>query len=86
MAMSENSKKVITFLKENNGKKVTSEDVANALGLTKKQVDGCFTSAIQKKDLGVRTPAKVDLGDGNIKEVKFLSLNDAGLALDVDAE
>lgn len=86
MAMSENSKKVIAFLKENNGKNLTSEDVANALGLTKKQVDGCFTSAVQKKEYGVRTPKTVDLGDGTTKEVKFLSLNEAGLALDLDAE
>ena len=60
--------------------------VAEALGLEKRTVDGIFTSAIQRKGFGVRTPAEVELDDGTHKAVKFLSLTDAGLALDLDAE
>ena len=53
MAMKENSKKVLNYLKEVNGENVTAADVAVALGLEKRQVDGIFTSAIQRKGLGI---------------------------------
>lgn len=86
MAMKENSKKVLNYLKEVNGEHVTAADVALATGLDKRQVDGIFTSAIQRKNLGVRVPAEVELEDGSHKSVKFLQLNDAGMAFDPDAD
>lgn len=46
MAMSENSKRVFDYLKEIDGRNVTAADVAEALGLGKKTVDSCFTSAL----------------------------------------
>lgn len=84
--MKENTKKVFSYLKSVNGEQVTAADVAEALGLEKRTVDGIFTSAIQRKKLGVRTAAEIELPDGTHKQVKFLSLTDAGLALDLDAE
>ena len=86
MAMKENSKKVLNYLKEINGDNVTAADVAETLGLEKRQVDGIFTSAIQRKGLGVRTPAEIELEDGSHKQVKFLSLTEAGMAFDPDAD
>lgn len=80
--MKENSKKVLNYLKGINGQPVTSADVAEATGLEKRQVDGIFTSAIQRKGLGVRTPAEIELEDGTHKAVKFLSLTDAGMSFD----
>lgn len=85
-AMSENSKKVLNYLKSVNGTNVTAADVAEALGLEKRTVDACFTSGIQRKNLGVRTPAEVELDDGTHKSVKFLSLTAAGMEFDPDAE
>ena len=85
MAMKENSKKVLNYLKEINGENVTAADVSVALGLEKRQVDGIFTSAIQRKGLGVRVPAEIELDDGSHKAVKFLKLTDAGLDFDPDA-
>ena len=85
MAMKEKSKRVLNYLKEVNGENVTAADVAVALGLEKRQVDGIFTSAIQRKQLGVRTPAEIELEDGTHKQVKFLSLTPAGMAFDPDA-
>lgn len=85
MAMKENSKKVLNYLKEIAGENVTAADVAAALGLEKRSVDGIFTSAIQRKGLGVRTPAEIELDDGTHKQVKFLSLTPAGMAFDPDA-
>lgn len=86
MAMKENSKKVLEYLKSINGQDVTAADVADALGLEKRSVDGIFTSAIQRKGLGIRVPAEIELEDGTHKSVKFLQLNDAGMAYDPDAE
>ena len=86
MAMKENSKKVLNYLKEVNGANVTAADVADALGIEKRQVDGIFTSAIQRKGLGLRTPAEIELDDGTHKAVKFLSLTPAGMSFDPDAE
>lgn len=84
--MKENSAKVLNYLKGINGADVTSGDVAEALGLEKRSVDGIFTSAIQRKGLGVRTNAEIELADGTHKPVKFLSLTDAGMAFDPTAE
>jgi hypothetical protein len=84
--MKENSKNVLNYLKSVNGENVTAADVAEALGLEKRQVDGIFTSAIQRKGLGVRTPAEIELEDGTHKAVKFLSLTEAGMGFDPDAD
>lgn len=86
MALKPNTIAVINYLKEVNGTNVTAADVAEALNLDKKVVDGIFTSAIQRKGLGIRTPAEIELDDGSHKTVKFLSLTADGLALDPTAE
>ena len=86
MAMKENTKKVFEFLRTVNGQNVTSADVAGALGLEKRQVDGIFTQAIQKKELGYRVEAEIELEDGTHSKVKFLKLTEAGMALDLDVE
>lgn len=72
MAMSENSVKILNYLKENAGAKVTAADVAEALGLDKRQVDGAFT-AMQRKELGARVEAEV----AGTAEVSFLVLTGA---------
>lgn len=84
--MKENSKRVLMYLKEHNGEDLTAADVAEALGLEKRSVDGIFTSAIQRKKLGVRTPAEIELDDGSHKAIKLLSLTEAGMAFDPDAD
>ena len=89
MAMKENSKKVLNYLKEVNGTNVTAADVAEALGMEKRSVDGSFTSAIQRKGYGLREPSEIEVTDENgktsHKQVKFLSLTPAGMAFDPDA-
>ena len=86
MAMSSNSIKVLEYLKQVNGQQVTAADVAEALGLEVKSVNGIFTSAIQRKGLGVRTPAEIELEDGSHKGIKLLSLTAEGLAFDPTAD
>ena len=86
MAMKENTRKVFEYLRGIAGENVTSGDVAEALGLEKRQVDGIFTSAIQRKGFGIRVPAEVELPDGTHKAVKFLQLTESGMSLDLDAD
>ena len=86
MAMGENTIKVLEFMKKHNGEQLTAADVAAALGVDdKRKIDGSFT-ALTRKNLGVRTPAEVELEDGSHKQVKFLSLTPAGMAFDPYAE
>ena len=89
MAMSSNSIAVLNNLKEHNGENLIAADVADALGLEKRQVDGIFTSAIQRKGYGVRIPAEIELEDGTHKAIKLLRLTDEGMAFNpelADAE
>lgn len=85
MAMSENSKRVLKYLQENDGVDLTAADVAAALNVEKRSVDGAFTSAIQRKGYGERIPAEIELEDGTHKAVKILKLTEAGKAFDPDA-
>ena len=86
MAMKENSKRILNYLKEHDGEDLTAADVSVALGIEKRSVDGSFTSAIQKKGLGVRVSAEVELEDGSHRQVKYLKLTDEGFAYDDSAE
>ena len=79
------NKTILLFYKEN-GQDVTVADVAAALGLEKRIVDGIWTYAIQRKGLGVRTEAEIEVEDGTHKKVKFLSLTPAGMSFDPDAD
>lgn len=91
MAMKESSRKIFNYLKEHNNEDLTSEDLAKILGLTKRSVDGSFTSAIQRKKnandepLGERVSVEIELEDGTHKPIKLLKLTEAGMAYDPDA-
>lgn len=83
-AISENSLKVLNFLKENQGENMTAADIAEALGMDKKQVDGIVTSGLigtrePKKLLAERIPAEVELEDGSHRAIKFIKITDNGL-------
>jgi hypothetical protein len=85
--MKENTKRVIKYLQGlSESDNVTAADVAGALDLEKRSIDGIFTSAIQRKGLGMRVEAEIEMADGTHSKVKFLKLNDAGKSIDVDAE
>lgn len=85
--MKENTKIVVKYLQGlNSDEHVTAKDVAASTGLTDKQVNAIFTFSVQNKGLGERIPATVEMEDGTTKELKFLTLNAAGRAIDCDAE
>ena len=74
----QDSKKVFEALYIHDGELLTTEDVAKLTNLEKSTVNGIFTSAIQRKNFGTRTLARIKLNDGTYKAVKFLSLTPAG--------
>jgi hypothetical protein len=85
-AMKENTRKVFEYLKAHNDEDLTAADVAEVLGLEKRQVDGIFTSALQRKQLGERIPAEREEQDGSHTKIKLLKLTAEGLKFDPDAE
>ena len=85
VAVSEKSLVVLDYLKANKGVQMTAADIAEALGLEKKSVDGIVTSGLQRKGYAERIPAEIELEDGTHKQVKFLSLTPAGMSFDPDA-
>ena len=86
MALKENSRKVLDYVKANDGTNMTAADIAAGTGPEVKQVNGIVTSAFQKKGLMKRTPAEIQLEDGTHKAVKFISLTEEGKSFDPDAE
>ena len=81
-----NSRLVYDYVQAHNGEDMTAADIAEAVSLDVKQVNGIVTSAFQKKGLMERVPAEIQLEDGSHKAVKFIRMTDAGMAFDPDAE
>lgn len=85
VSVSENSLKVLNYLKENQGVNMTAADIAAALGFEKKSVDGIVTSGLQRKGYAERIPAEIEMEDGSHKQVKFIQATAEGLAYDHEA-
>lgn len=81
-AVSEKSLVVLDYLKANKDENMTAADIAEALGMEKKSVDGIVTSGLQRKGYAERIPAEIELEDGTHKTVKFIKATEAGLAYD----
>ena len=81
--MKPNTIAVIKFLKANHGVDFTAADVAQALSLDVRTVNGIFTGAISNKGLGVRVASEVLGADDKTVVVKYLKLTDAGLAVEL---
>lgn len=82
MAMSENTVKVLNYCKDHANEDFTAAQAAEALGLDRKVVDGCFTAGIQRKDLGFREEGPTVDG----KVIKYLKLTDAGMSFVADED
>lgn len=85
-ALTENSLKVLNFLKDNQGKNMTAQDIAEALGTTPASVNGTVTLSLSKRGFAKRTDAAIEVTDENgntiPKPVKFISITEAGLGYD----
>lgn len=84
MSMKPNTRMVFEFLKEHCDENLTADNVAKALNLDKRQVNGIFTSAIQRKGYGIRESAEIELADGSHSGVKYLRLTEEGMNFDLD--
>ena len=82
VSVSENSLTVLNYLKENDGKNMTAQDIADALGMEVKSVNGIVTSGLQRKGYAERIPAEIELEDGTHKPIKFIRATAEGLAYD----
>lgn len=84
--LKENSLKVYEYVKANDGKDFTAKDIAAALDLDPKVVNGIITSAFQRKSLMTRVEAEIENADGTHDKVKLIRLTDAGREFDPYAE
>ena len=88
--LSENGAKVLSYLQENPDVDLTATDLADALGLTVKTVNGVITGGLvgkgHSRDFVERVEAKVEDAEGKATTVKFIKLTDKGAALDPTAE
>jgi len=82
MAMKDSTKNLIKFLQEHNGEQLTAASVAEQLGVEAKSINGAFTMGVQKKGLGFRKDAEIEIDGGKHKAVKYLKLTNEGLAFD----
>lgn len=85
MAMSVNTIEIIRFLQTNKDKNLTAAEIADMMEFSTQTVNGAFTAGIQRKGYGVRIEDEIFNEETNRHQiVKYLKLNDAGLALDCD--
>ena len=83
--MTENSRKVLNFLKQAGvGVAFTTKDVQTALGFEKA---GCVTGSVTglvKKGYAERFTETVETEDGKVKEIKKFALTESGFNYDPD--
>ena len=92
MKLKENSKLVYDYVKAHEDENITANDIAEATGLSSRQVNGIVTMAFQRhKDedknevpLMERIPAEIELEDGSHKAIKLIKLTDEGRAITVE--
>lgn len=95
MKLKENSKMVYDYVKAHEAENITANEIAEATGLTSRQVNGIITMAFQrhkdedKNDLPLmeRIPGEATT-DAKGKAVipKYIKLTDAGRAIEVETE
>lgn len=85
--MTEGSRKVFNFLKENYGEKLTNADIATSLGLTGPTVVGSVNGLV-KKGYATREEVTIPATEegGKDMKVKYISLTEEGMSFDPDAE
>lgn len=83
--MTESSKRVFQFLKENHGVKLTAQDVARALDVKINVITGSVNGLV-KKNLATREEGEVVDENGKVRGVKYIALTDEGMVFDPDAE
>lgn len=94
MAFNSNSVAVYNYVKENEDKHITAKQIAKALGLGDRQVNGIITAAFQRHKnenketvpLMVRVEGEIEKEDGTHESVKFIELTEEGRNIEVSAK
>lgn len=97
MKLKENSKLVYDYVKAHEDDDITANDIADATGLTSRQVNGIITMAFQRHKEEVdgekvevplmeRIPAEMEQEDGSHKPIKLIRLTNEGRNIEVEAE
>lgn len=97
MKLKENSKMVYDYVKAHEDDDITANDIADAIGLTSRQVNGIITMAFQRHKEEVdgekvevplmeRIPAEMEQEDGSHKPIKLIRLTNEGRNIEVEAE
>lgn len=87
--MTDNSRLVFNFLKENHGKNVTAQEIAKALNISISAVTGSVNGlarATKHPAYAVRTEVEAVDAEGKPCVIKYISLTDEGMAFDPDAK
>ena len=85
MAMKQATKDIINYIKAHDGEDFTAKDIAEALDMNVKSVNGSIT-AFQRKTYVERVEAEMELADGTHEKVKLIRLTPDGRQFDPDAE
>lgn len=95
MKLTENSRIVYDYVKTHENENITAADIAEATGLTSRQVNGAITMAFQRHKeeidgekvevpLMKRIPAELEQEDGSHKAIKLIKLTDAGREIEIE--
>lgn len=85
MRLKETARRIWDYVVEHEDENITSADIATALDMKRKVVEGTLTRAFQYHDLIERIPAVIYLEDGSAKNIKFIKLTPEGKLFDPDA-
>ena len=85
MAMKQATKDIFNYIKAHDGEDFTAKDIAEALDMNVKSVNGSVTS-FQRKGYTERVEAEMELADGTHEKVKLIRMTDAGREFDPEAE
>ena len=85
MAMKPATKEIFNYIKAHDGEDFTAKDIAEALGMNVKSVNGSVTS-FQRKGYTVREEAEMELADGTHEKVKLIRLTPDGKSFDPESE
>lgn len=97
MKLKENSLMVYNYVKAHENENITAADIAEATGLTSRQVNGAITMAFQRHKeeidgekvevpLMERIPAELEQEDGSHKAIKLIKLTDAGREIEIEED
>ena len=79
------TKNFFNYIKDHDGEDFTAKDIAEALDMNVKSVNGSITS-FQRKGYVERVEAEMELADGTHEKVKLIRMTPDGRVFDPDAE